>query len=241
MKQQHPLKPQPPTWTSLFGYLGLVLALAIVWVALGYKTYQSTALHFSYEGITNVDNEVVPITFAPTPKQPQPVAVKQTANHQHPEIDDDWPDIDYKSNLPDQPESDWDGLKDWDTSGSEADDAVLVISAIQQRPIFPGCEDEWDEEARFRCFQHGIKQFVSNNFIVPQTLRNQSRANRIYIHFIIEKDGRITNPQVLGTQDESLIREAMKTIQSLPKMEPGKQQGRPVRTAFTLPLNLSGR
>ena len=54
--------------------------------------------------------------------------------------------------------------------------------------------------------------------------------------FVIEKDGRLTNIQVLQTPDRSLSEEAIRVLQQSPKWSPGKQRNQPVRVRYTLPV-----
>jgi protein TonB len=58
---------------------------------------------------------------------------------------------------------------------------------------------------------------------------------RVYINFIISKDGSITNIRMRGP-DKNLEKEAARIIGRLPKMTPGKQRGRPVRVPFSIPI-----
>ena len=59
---------------------------------------------------------------------------------------------------------------------------------------------------------------------------------KVYMRFVIEKDGSITNIEVLRSPDRNLEKEALRIINKLPKMTPGKQRGRPVRVPFSIPI-----
>lgn len=58
---------------------------------------------------------------------------------------------------------------------------------------------------------------------------------RVYVNFIIAKDGQITNIRMRGP-DNNLEAEAKRIISLLPQMIPGKQRGRPVRVPFSIPI-----
>ena len=58
---------------------------------------------------------------------------------------------------------------------------------------------------------------------------------RVYVNFIISKNGSITNIRMRGP-DKNLEKEAARIIGRLPKMTPGKQRGRPVRVPFSIPI-----
>jgi protein TonB len=58
---------------------------------------------------------------------------------------------------------------------------------------------------------------------------------RVYVNFIISKDGTITNIRMRGP-DKNLENEAARIIGRLPQMTPGRQRGRPVRVPFSIPI-----
>ena len=60
---------------------------------------------------------------------------------------------------------------------------------------------------------------------------------RVYMHFVIDKDGSITDIKIVRSPDRNLGIEAERIIHKLPKMTPGKQRGRPVRVPFSIPIN----
>jgi len=59
---------------------------------------------------------------------------------------------------------------------------------------------------------------------------------KVYMRFVIERDGSITNIEVLKSLDRNLEKEAIRIINKLPKMIPGKQRGRAVRVPFSIPI-----
>ena len=60
---------------------------------------------------------------------------------------------------------------------------------------------------------------------------------RVVLSFVIEKDGRLTNIQVLQTPDRSLSEEAIRVLSKSPKWSPGKQRNQVVRVKYTLPVD----
>ena len=59
---------------------------------------------------------------------------------------------------------------------------------------------------------------------------------KVYIQFVIEKDGSITDVKVARGVDASLDKEAVRVVKAMPKWKPGKQRGKPVRVSYTLPI-----
>ena len=59
---------------------------------------------------------------------------------------------------------------------------------------------------------------------------------RVTVSFIVEKDGRVSNVRLLRSVQPLLDKEAVRVVKSMPKWSPGKQNGKPVRVRFNLPV-----
>ena len=80
---------------------------------------------------------------------------------------------------------------------------------------------------------------ITFEYTVPSLEEFEGRMRRTmekYPYLVIEKDGRLTNIQVLQTPDRSLSEEAIRVLQQSPKWSPGKQRNQPVRVRYTLPV-----
>jgi protein TonB len=87
------------------------------------------------------------------------------------------------------------------------------------------------------CFQKKMQEHVAKNFVFPEMARQMGISGKIFVNFVIEKDGSISNVTVARGVDKSLDDEAVRVIKKLPKMQPAKQRGKPVRMQFTMPIN----
>ena len=76
---------------------------------------------------------------------------------------------------------------------------------------------------------------IRKNFRYPEIAQEMGIQGRVYVNFIIAKDGKITNIRMRGP-DKNLENEAQRIISRLPSMIPGKQRGRPVRVPFSIPI-----
>ncbi|MEC7124753.1 MAG: energy transducer TonB, partial [Bacteroidota bacterium] len=88
---------------------------------------------------------------------------------------------------------------------------------------------------RRECFQEKINKHIRKNFRYPEIAQEMGIQGRVYVNFIISKDGSISNIRMRGP-DKNLEKEAARIIGKLPKMTPGKQRGRPVRVPFSIPI-----
>ena len=116
----------------------------------------------------------------------------------------------------------------------EVEDVEVLFAIIENIPVFPGCEKVSKTRAR-DCFQEKINKHIKKNFRYPEIAQEMGIQGRVYVNFIISKDGNITNVRMRGP-DKNLEKEAARIISRLQKMIPGKQRGRPVRVPFSIPI-----
>ena len=116
----------------------------------------------------------------------------------------------------------------------EFDDVDVPFAVIEDVPIFPGCERVSKSERR-NCFQQQMNKHIRKNFRYPEIAQEMGIQGRVYVNFIISKDGSITNIRMRGP-DKNLEKEAQRIISKLPTMTPGKQRGRAVRVPFSIPI-----
>ena len=116
----------------------------------------------------------------------------------------------------------------------EFDDVDVPFAVIEDVPIFPGCEKVSKSERR-NCFQEQMNKHIRKNFRYPEIAQEMGIQGRVYVNFIISKDGSISNIRMRGP-DKNLEKEAQRIISKLPNMTPGKQRGRAVRVPFSIPI-----
>ncbi len=111
-------------------------------------------------------------------------------------------------------------------SGSEEKDAPFV--SVEQMPKFPG-----GEAAMFK--------YIGDNVKYPKAAQKAGTAGIVYVYFIVDKNGNVTNAEVKrGVKDgEELNDEALRVIKEMPKWEPGYQNAKPVSVALTLPIRFT--
>ena len=114
------------------------------------------------------------------------------------------------------------------------EDIDVPFAVIEDVPIFPGCERVKKSERR-TCFQEKMNRHIRKNFRYPEIAQEMGIQGRVYVQFVIAKDGSITGVRMRGP-DKNLEKEAARIIGKLPKMTPGKQRGRAVRVPFSIPI-----
>lgn len=112
----------------------------------------------------------------------------------------------------------------------------VPFSVVEDIPVFPGCEDSQHREALMKCTSDGIKKHVNKNFNakLAKTLGLKGRQ-QISTIFKINTEGDITGIKSRAPHPD-LQAEALRVLNSLPKMTPGKQKGKAVNVLFSLPI-----
>ena len=82
-----------------------------------------------------------------------------------------------------------------------------------------------------------FRNWVQSKVRFPQIAQENNISGRVLLQFVIEKDGSLTNIQVLQTPDSSLSDEAIRVLKTSPKWTPGKQRNQSVRVKYTLPID----
>lgn len=94
-----------------------------------------------------------------------------------------------------------------------------------------------DENPEFIGGLEAFKIFINENLNYPVKCQEKHIEGRVLIMVVIEKDGTITNPEVIKSVDPLLDNEAIRIINILPKFKAGRQNGIPVRVSVVLPID----
>lgn len=105
---------------------------------------------------------------------------------------------------------------------------------IQEIPLFPECKRGNEQKARL-CFQKKMQKHISRNFRYPEVAKKKGLQGKVYIIFVINKEGNIENIRVRGPY-KPLEDEAIRIIKLLPKLEPGLRNGKPVKVPYSIPI-----
>jgi len=115
---------------------------------------------------------------------------------------------------------------------SRASDADTVwqhpygLVTLEILPEFPGGVD-------------AMRQFLINNIRFPEEARNAGIQGTVFVTFVVERNGRISNVGLLRGIGGGADEEAIRVVSMMPRWSPGTQDGRPVRVQFTMPIRFS--
>ncbi len=220
--------------SSIYFAIGLNIMLLFSWQVLEYKTYEKDDVIIDLLDVEAELEEDIPIVNVNTPPPPPPpVAVQQSI-----QIVDDVEEVEetvIESTETSQEEAIRDVVEVSDIEVEEVEEDVQVAFAIIENvPVFPGCEGLPKKKMK-DCFQQKMQEHVVNNFEYPQEALDLGIQGRVSVMFIIDSKGHITGIRSRGP-DKILEKEAERIIESLPKMKPGTQRGKPVKVAYALPI-----
>lgn len=103
------------------------------------------------------------------------------------------------------------------------DDEKKVFRHVEQMPQFPGGDK-------------ALLKYISRNIKYPQVAADNGVQGKVYLKFVIEKDGSIGEILIVKSPDKSLSKEAKRVVASLPKFKPGMQNGHPARVWYLVPV-----
>ncbi len=224
-------------YSTLFFQLGLVLSLLIVHISLEHKVIERNLSELA--GISNQTEliEDIPITERlemlkpPPPPPPAPEVI---------EIVEDQTEI--QETVLESTETDQDQavevieieeINEVVEEEAVVDDVPFAI--IEEAPIFPGCTGT--KAQKKQCFVEKIKEHINKKFNIglAQELGLDVGKKKLFVLFKIDRKGNVVDIQVRGPH-KRLENEALKTIQSLPKMIPARQRGMAVGVKYVLPI-----
>jgi len=93
-----------------------------------------------------------------------------------------------------------------------------------------------DEMPEFPGGQNAMLQFISKNIQYPKFAKERGIQGRVVVKFVVQKDGSISNVEVMRSVDEHLDAEVVRLVKSMPNWKPGKHNGEVVNVQYVLPV-----
>ncbi|NKI30623.1 energy transducer TonB [Croceivirga thetidis] len=215
--------------SGLYFVIGLALVMFLVWQGLEWKKYDESN---DYDIALNVEDQLdeeVPMTEQiKTPPPPPPPAAPEVI-----EVVEDEEEVEETVIESTETSQEEEVMEVEDVEVEDIDEDLTVpFAVIEDVPVFPGCEGASNKK---QCFQEMMQKHIRKNFRYPEIAQEMGVQGRVSVMFTIQKDGSIGNIRMRGP-DKNLEAEAMRIIQKLPKMTPGKQRGRAVKVPFSIPI-----
>jgi protein TonB len=105
----------------------------------------------------------------------------------------------------------------------EVEEAKPVFTIVEEMPSFPGGESERNK-------------FLADNIVYPQQATENGIQGTVYISFVVDSKGNVTDVKILRGIGGGCDEEALRVVKLMPKWHPGKQNGKQVRVLFNMPI-----
>jgi len=224
----------------LFTQLGLVLALLVVYLAMEFTTVKKDLVfdttYTSDEPRTFVTQHP-PISIETKAVPKEPVKPKEVVPIADIKIDDNNSSAVESVISPDDEiptDKLINSIEEAPTEEGDGGEKIIFI-LVEEVPIYPGCEGLNKKESK-KCFTKQISKFVNKRFNTSVAeYSNISGKQRIWVEFTIDKTGEVVDIFAKSPYKQ-LEKEAIRVVDKLPKMIPGKQRTRSVSVKYTLPI-----
>jgi len=205
--------------TGLFLSLGLLLTMTLVVTAFEWKNYDDSIADLQGKNIDAFDETMeVPPTEQPPPPPPQ---IQQPQVVEVPDEEEIKEDI--KVNLDVEV-----------TDQTKIEEIVVQAAAPEEESdqIFTIVEESASPKGGMAAFY----KFVGEKIKYPPQARRMGIEGRVFVEFVIAKDGTLTEVKAIKGIGAGCDEEAVRIVQSSPPWNPGKQRGKPVKQRYTLPI-----
>jgi protein TonB len=101
-----------------------------------------------------------------------------------------------------------------------------VFTVVEEMPSFPGGEEQ-------------LFKYLRNNIKFPAVARENGIQGRVFVTFVVDKDGKVKDAKILRGIGGGCDEEALRVIRNMPDWKAGKQNGRAVSVQYNLPVNFT--
>ena len=216
----------------IFREIGFIVALSMVFFAFETKYYQEEAKEISFPVETSDIEEVLPVFVPQRTSQPLPkISVKPL---DFIEIVENEMNLENEMDVVDDNENTKGSLTgkatDWQSEYGNTDetgegDGDIPFITVEKMPRFNGDLNTW----------------LRKNLRYPARCAEMNIGGKVFIEFVVEKDGSISSINVVRSADPDLSQEAIRVVKAMPKWIPGMQRDKAVRVRFTIPITFQLR
>jgi len=207
----------------IFIEIGLIVTLAVVLLAFEWRKYDVTVVEMgAREAMEQVEEIIINTKQEVKPPPPKPPPTTTVLNI----VEDD---VEIEDELVIDVEADEEmEIEEYVPIEVEEEEVVEeeIFLVVEQQPEFPG-----GEKARLT--------YLANNIDYPQMARESNIQGVVYVTFVVEPNGKISNVGILRGIGGGCDEEAIRVVEAMPSWQPGKQRGRAVRVRFNMPIKFT--
>lgn len=205
--------------SSLFFSIGLLLTMALVFMAFEWKSYEDSLVDLQGKN-TNVFEEMLEVPPTEQPPPPAPII-------QQPQIVE----------VPDEEEIKEDLNLKFDVEVTEETKVEeVVVSHVEEKENVDEVFSVVEESAEPKGGMAAFYKYVGEKIKYPAQARRMGVEGRVFVQFVVNRDGSIVDVTVLKGIGAGCDEEAQRIVQSAPAWKPGKQRGKAVRQKMVIPI-----
>lgn len=205
---------------SIFLQIGFLFVLSIVFIAFEWTSSDEQTNSLGELGDIEIEEEIIPITrqqdTPPPPPPPKAIAEEILIVENDTEIEEELEIEDT--------EADEDTEIEIVVEEEEESDEVFMFAVIEDKPQFPGGD-------------RALLTFLGTETKYPPIAKNEEIQGKVYVGFVIDKDGSVKDVSILRGVHPLLDNEAKRVVAKMPKWTPGKQRGKAVKVSYMVPIN----
>ena len=203
----------------IFLQVGIVVALVAVWLAFEWKQYERQVIDLGQLEIEIIEEEDIPITRPETPPPPPPpdASTELVIVDDDVEIEEEFM-IDIEATVYTEVQEFVPIMKQEEEIAEET-----IFTIVEDQPGFPGGDG-------------ALMQYLQQNLRYPTMAREAGIQGTVFVTFVVERDGSISDVRILRGVGGGLDEEAVRVVRGMPRWTPGRQRGQAVRVQFNLPI-----
>ncbi len=218
----------PQRHKALYTSLGLVIALGLVVSAFEVKSYEESGILYDQEVTLIASEEVLlipPTVFVPPP--PTPII-------QEPELKEVPDNKEIKKEIEITKQEENPQLNN--TSDIKSEHTIVITDKLpineDLTPPIHVAEEQPEPEGGYPAFY----EYVKKNLKYPSQARRQNIQGKVYVSFVVERDGSLSDVKITRGIGGGCDEEAERVLKNAPKWKPGKQRHQPVRVRMSIPI-----
>ncbi len=228
MEEKKSKKADLEQYKGVFFEAGLALTLLVIFIAFEWGTKVTKAEEFGPVQTVLEDEEQIPITRQEDIQLPPPPPPQQTVADVI-EILDDNVKVDDDLNIDSEAEEDThveiQEIQEVEQVEEEEEEPA-VFFIVEEMPKFPGGD-------------LALRKYIAENIRYPEMAKENDIQGTVYVRFVVNEKGKVTDVQVIRGVDPLLDAEAVRVVKSLPDYTPGKQRGKAVKVSHSVPIKFA--
>lgn len=206
----------------IFLEFGMIVALGLVLAAFQWGVNDRSGVKFDYQIPTELPIELPPITTVDKPKPPEPPKPPKAL------------EIELIKNNDQQP------LDTVDFSSEATQEQPVVTIPLEVEVELADTTYEIylvDVMPKFKGGDEALVRFIGSKTVFPKEAIENRIGGRVYVSFVINETGQVTQIALLRGADNILNQEALRVVSSMPDWIPGQKRGKPVKVKYQVPIN----